>query len=162
MPVRSDVHGHAGAGNGAGHGAATRVLLVEDDEIVRPLLVTWLAETGIDVTSAESGASAIRLIEDDDGFDILITDLRMPGLDGVAVGECWRRHFPDRPVIYATGFVQDLFPGSVVREHTALLAKPFRFSALLDLVLRLTSGATVVMGAFERATLSRRLAGALS
>jgi CheY-like chemotaxis protein len=68
--------------------AALRVLLVEDEGLIRLLTAEVLHEEGFEVVEAWNGVEAIRLLDGPDGFDVLFTDVRMPGtLDGIDVAD---------------------------------------------------------------------------
>jgi CheY-like chemotaxis protein len=83
---------------------AMRVLLVEDEYLIRLWLADCLREAGFDVTEAENGDRALALLDIAEGFDLLITDLHMPGrADGNAVAAGAKLRYPGLPVIYATG-----------------------------------------------------------
>ena len=64
-----------------------RVLVVEDEELIRLILAEVLADEGYQVVEAGTGDEAVRLIDGPDGFHAVITDIHMPGTrDGIAVG----------------------------------------------------------------------------
>jgi DNA-binding response OmpR family regulator len=79
-----------------------RILLVDDEASIRLTLGALLERTGYDVTSAESGEQAVQLFERQP-FDLLLTDLRMPGIDGMQVVAAARQRQPDVAVIVLTG-----------------------------------------------------------
>lgn len=119
-----------------------KALVVEDEFLVRDLVVEELTSTGVEVTEASSGEEALRILADGLAFDILITDIRLGGdVDGWQVAEAVRAVSPTMPVIYVSGFSQTQrpVPGSVFH------AKPFRLCAIVADVLKLTaaSGARV-------------------
>ena len=72
---------------------APHVLFVDDEAALRSLMASRLEERGFDVVEAESGDQAIEYL-DRFAFDVVITDLRMPGMDGMAVIEDQRRLGP--------------------------------------------------------------------
>ena len=82
-----------------------RVLLVEDDAGVRQVIRRVLARAGLQVVEAPSGDAAAALMEADKGFDMLVTDVRMPGTcDGVSLALDWRQQVPGRPVLFVSGY----------------------------------------------------------
>lgn len=81
----------------------SRVLVVDDEEIARKNLVHILEKEDLDVVTAPDGQRAMALL-DSSTFDIVITDLRMPGLDGMALLEGTKARHPDTGVIVVTGF----------------------------------------------------------
>jgi CheY-like chemotaxis protein len=81
-----------------------RILVVEDDPLIREFVVEALREDGHQVIHAANGEEALawcrRLVA-----DVLVTDIRLPGkIDGWQIAERCREHDPNLPVIYATGF----------------------------------------------------------
>jgi DNA-binding response OmpR family regulator len=103
------------------------VLLVEDSEDLALLLTRWLEVAGHNVTAASDGATGLALCQRAD-FDILISDIELPFSKGIAVAECSKALYPNRPVILLTalsprsnasdagGSVADLFLRKPVRR----------------------------------------------
>lgn len=79
-----------------------RILLVDDEANIRLTLGAMLTRAGYEVTTASSGAEAIALL-DEQTFDLLIVDLKMPGIDGMQVVAAARTRHPDTAVIILTG-----------------------------------------------------------
>jgi DNA-binding response OmpR family regulator len=79
-----------------------RILLVDDEASIRLTLGALLERTGYDVTSADGGEQAVQLLERQ-AFDLLLTDLKMPGIDGMQVVEAARQRQPDVAIIVLTG-----------------------------------------------------------
>jgi DNA-binding NtrC family response regulator len=79
-----------------------RILLVDDEASIRLTLGALLERTGYDVTSAESGEQAVQLLERQP-FDLLLTDLMMPGIDGMQVVAAARQRQPNVTAIVLTG-----------------------------------------------------------
>ena len=98
------------------------------------LIVDTLEDAGFDVMTARSGDEALRFIEKPDHFDILITDINMPGADGLAVARGARARNPDLPVLFVSGRIDLLRQSSSVPVPHRYLAKPFSLSALSLLV----------------------------
>lgn len=80
-----------------------KILLVDDETIVRDSLSEWLKEAGYDVTSAEDGYRAIQIIKDRPA-DVLVVDLKMPGLDGIEVLKEVKKIAPETKVIIITAY----------------------------------------------------------
>src|SRR5262245_42740107 len=80
----------------------SRILLVDDEASIRLTLGALLQRTGYEVTSADGGEQAVQLLERQ-GFDLLLTDLKMPGMDGMQVVAAARQRQPDVVVIVLTG-----------------------------------------------------------
>lgn len=99
------------------------VLVVEDDHLIREMIVSVLMDSGFKVIEAESGDVAIAALADLKEVDALLTDIRMPGAaDGWTVAERFCEAHPGLPVVYVSGYITDpmrLVPGSV------FLRKPY-------------------------------------
>jgi excisionase family DNA binding protein len=108
-----------------------RVLVVDDEASIRDLLAKTLALAEYDVDLAQDGRTALerlRIVP----YDLLITDLKMPGVDGLAVIREARRMKPDIPVIIITGFSTEASAIEAVNLGVAgYLTKPFRVPRVL-------------------------------
>jgi CheY-like chemotaxis protein len=118
--------------------APPRVLLVDDDAAVREIVSELVASWGYACEAAADGAAGVARFEEG-GWDLVITDLAMPGMSGWEVADAIRRRSPATPVILITGLSD---PG-VARRARALglpvVAKPFdaeRLHAVIAVVLR--------------------------
>lgn len=120
-----------------------RVLLVEDEVLVRELLAEVLSEAGYGVVEAGTGDEAAALIESRDdrgGFDVLLTGIAMPGrLDGVAVARRARGLRPDVPVVFVSGRPDEGAWTRRLGQPCLFIPKPFRLSSVLDAVHRLAA-----------------------
>ncbi|KAA2211247.1 PAS domain S-box protein [Teichococcus oryzae] len=107
-----------------------KVLLVDDEAALRIPAAEWLREHGYQVLEASNGPAALRLLEDGNGIDLLITDVGLPnGMNGRQVAEAVREHVPGVPVLFITGYAATpLPPGSKV------IGKPFQLSVLVERV----------------------------
>ena len=85
------------------HPPAVRVLVVDDDSGMRVMLADHLASMALSVSSARSGDDALELFHSQ-AFDIVITDLVMPGVDGMAVLQAARESNPGTHVVVMTGY----------------------------------------------------------
>jgi DNA-binding NtrC family response regulator len=114
-----------------------RVLVVEDDPLIRELLVEALREQGYDVIHADNGEQALAWCGRR-AADVLVTDIRLPGkVDGWQIAERCRQHDPDLAVIYATGF-SPIAPRPV--PGSLMLQKPFHPEQIVNAVKELTEG----------------------
>jgi DNA-binding response OmpR family regulator len=107
-----------------------RILLAEDDARVRAFVVEELELAGGSVTQAEDGAEALCLLQSAE-YDLLVTDVRMPRLDGWTLAERARSLWSDLPVLYVSAW-SDLTPRPVTGAE--LLNKPFRPTELIQRV----------------------------
>jgi CheY-like chemotaxis protein len=113
-----------------------KVLVVEDEWLVRELIVGELLDAGFDVVEAESGEAALARYHEHNP-DVLFTDIRLPGqIDGWDVAEHCRASNSDLPVVYATGYSPTehrLVPGAV------LISKPYTCARVIGVIKRVMS-----------------------
>ncbi|HET8996190.1 MAG TPA: PAS-domain containing protein [Acetobacteraceae bacterium] len=102
------------------------VLLVEDEPAVRETIAGMLTSLGFTALAAEDAAAALRLVESGRGFDLLLADLVMPGMDGVQLAGLVRARRPSLPVVLITGYSDD----RRVSGERWVLSKPFLASRL--------------------------------
>jgi CheY-like chemotaxis protein len=82
-----------------------RILIAEDDEPVRALVARALVEDGHDVVTAPDGAAALETLGRENGrFDVLLTDIKMPLMDGIALALATARDHPDITILLMTGY----------------------------------------------------------
>jgi DNA-binding NtrC family response regulator len=109
-----------------------KVLLVEDEEIIAVTLADDLREHGHDVTHTADGADAVRILEDS-VFDCVITDVRLPGADGIAVLRAAKRARPDTEVLVMTAFATVESAVDAMREGADdYIQKPFLNQTLIE------------------------------
>ena len=124
-------------------GQPVRVLIVDDEPTVVRLVERILREAGCDTATAFSGPEALT-IADQRQFDLLLTDVIMPEMRGYELAARLQYRQPDLPVLYLTGYSDDLFQEKVhLWQHEAYLEKPCSVQGLLEAVsLVLASGAS--------------------
>lgn len=107
-----------------------RILVVEDDLFVREMTVTELEDAGHEVTEAATGGQALRLLQAEIALDVLMTDIRMPEANGWEVAKAYRERFPNLPVLYVTGYAEQMqpVPGGII------LSKPYKMSQVIGLL----------------------------
>jgi two-component system, cell cycle response regulator CpdR len=82
-----------------------RILIAEDDESVRGLVARALLENGHDVVTAADGGAALETLTRERGrFDLLLTDVKMPVMDGIALALAAARDHPDMAILLMTGY----------------------------------------------------------
>jgi len=106
------------------------LLFVDDEPALRALMAERLTDHGFDVVEAESGERALELLHQF-AFDVVITDLRMPGMDGTQVIESARQRYPGIIAIVITGYgtVKDAVE-AIKRGASDFITKPFQFDEL--------------------------------
>ena len=108
-----------------------KILLIDDEEHLLANLCYFLNYKNYDVTSASDGLEGLELIENDQPrFDLIITDIIMPRINGISLISIIKKKFPDMPVIAITGWGE--YPGEFALECHAdtVLSKPFELSEL--------------------------------
>jgi excisionase family DNA binding protein len=124
-----------GDGRGALHERA-RVLVVDDELPVRELLNKTLTMSNYDVDTAADGSAALERLRDSE-YDLLITDLKMPGLDGLSVIREVRRERPEIPVIIITSYSTEANAIEAINLGVAgYITKPFRLPRILAAAAR--------------------------
>jgi CheY-like chemotaxis protein len=106
--------------------SATLLLLVEDDEAVRPILEDALREGGFELEIADNGSDALAILESHkDTLHGLITDINLGhGPDGWEIARRGREFIPTLPVVYMSGAAGQEWPSKGV-PHSTFVAKPF-------------------------------------
>src|SRR4051794_26399284 len=103
----------------------TRVLVVDDEEIVRESLSSWLQQDGHEVEVAPDGPSAVALMHER-SYGIVLVDLKMPGMDGLQVLDEVRRLLPEAQVVLMTAYASvDTAVAAIKRGAYDYLVKPF-------------------------------------
>ncbi len=112
------------------------VLVVEDDLTVRAGIRRLLEHEGYTVLEAENGAAALQVLEGPaaESVSMVLTDLRMPVMDGRQLAAALARRRPSMPIVFMSGFTAQLMDLRLVSPHLAFLAKPFRNDDLLAAV----------------------------
>ncbi len=110
------------------------LLFIDDEPALRELMAERLTDKGFEVVACENGEKAIELL-DRFAFDILVTDLRMPGVDGIRVIEAARERYPGIVAIVITGYgtVKDAVD-AIKRGASDFIAKPFQFEELMHVL----------------------------
>ncbi len=108
-----------------------RVLLVEDEDVVRSFAVRALKRQGYEVLEASSGVEALEVMEAQEGkIDIVVSDVVMPEMDGPTLLKELRKKNPDLKIIFVSGYPNDAFKESLGEDEFAFLPKPFSLSQL--------------------------------
>jgi CheY-like chemotaxis protein len=108
------------------------VLVVEDEPLVREMIVEELTDLGFHVLEADTGEAGLAVLQDTQPVDVLFTDIRLPGaIDGWHLARAGRAHCPHLEVVYATGYTVERslqLPGSV------FVTKPYRPSVIAETI----------------------------
>ena len=109
----------------------TRILLAEDDQVMREYLTRALEKSGYSVVAVDRGTAALPLIEAE-RFDLLLSDIVMPEMDGIELAQRASEIAPDMRIMFITGFAAVTLKAGKQVPQARVLSKPFH---LLDLVL---------------------------
>jgi CheY-like chemotaxis protein len=111
------------------------LLIVDDEEILRDAMVFDFTRKGFTVLSADSGVTAFNLIQANH-VDLVLSDMRMPGGDGLSLLEQIKMHDPGMPmVIFITGFAEVTEKDCIAKGAKTVLAKPFDRKVLMAAVM---------------------------
>jgi len=113
-----------------------RILIADDEESMRLLVGRAIAMDGHEIVTAEDGAEALEILTEQSGaFDLLLTDIKMPVMDGIALALATARDFPELTILLMTGYAdqRERAQGLDAIIHD-VIAKPFTVAALRDTV----------------------------
>ena len=111
------------------------ILVAEDDERIRGLLIAVLGDHGYEVIVANNGAEALEIVRGNGkNIDLLLTDVVMPEMGGPKLADELEAHNPGLKVVFMSGYSEQIVNESLTTEHRVFLEKPFSLAALLDCV----------------------------
>jgi CheY-like chemotaxis protein len=106
-------------------------LVVEDEALVRLLIVDVLAELGYKALEAADGPSGLRILQSPQRIDLLITDIGLPGLNGRQVADAARLQRPDLKILFMTGYAENAaINNGILSPGMQMITKPFAMDAL--------------------------------
>jgi PAS domain S-box-containing protein len=109
--------------------SAAKILIVEDEEMVRRATAEFLQVSGFEVLTAADGVQGLKVMDEHAKVDLVITDIVMPRMKGSEMAAELRRKHPDLPILFVTGYTQ--IPVELARfEGAAILHKPFALAEL--------------------------------
>ncbi len=111
----------------------TSVLLVDDEPAIRSLFAMCLRRDGYFVVEAQDGEAALAAAEATGRIDVVVTDIKMPRMDGLKLADALRAVHPDMDVIFVSGYPLD---HGRLGPHTHLLNKPFLKDDLMQVLTR--------------------------
>jgi len=110
----------------------SRILIAEDEEVLRAMCARALATDGHHIATASDGGEALEILIRERGrFDLLVSDVRMPIMDGIALALAAARDFPDLTILLMTGYAdqRERAQGLDALVHD-VIAKPFSVAEL--------------------------------
>lgn len=119
---------------------SSRILVVEDEFLIRLTLVEALSDEGFDVAEAETGDLALPMLQSDTSIQVLLTDIQLPGiLDGRNLARRARETRPDLPVLFMTGRPDPAMEAAAT-PLDRYIAKPYTLSDICSAVRSLANG----------------------
>lgn len=119
-----------------------KILLAEDDKSMRDFLTIALTKAGHDVTARNNGLEALKELEANKNYDLLLTDIVMPGMDGIELSQMATSLCPKMKVMFITGFAAvALDENRASQKDTKVLSKPFHLKELVNQVETLLNAA---------------------
>jgi CheY-like chemotaxis protein len=110
-----------------------QILIIDDDVSIRHMLGRVLVGEGYGVVAAADGLAALQIVEHSE-IDLVLLDLKMPGMSGRETLKVLKAKWPELPVIVISAFSRQEFDSAA--EVSALLQKPLDFPTLLDTIKR--------------------------
>jgi CheY-like chemotaxis protein len=114
------------------------VLVVEDEPVVRELIVEVLEDLGYRALQAPDGPAGLRILQSQERVDLLVTDLGLPGLSGRQMADAGRLQRPDLKVLFITGYAETATASSgFLDPGMEMITKPFSVDALAECVRKM-------------------------
>jgi len=118
-----------------------KILVVDDDLSLLKTTSQLLESVGFEVVAVEDGFAALTRLGAE-SFNLVITDLRMPGMMGDELVKCIRKKWPGLPIIMITGFPKEMEKSGMAEDDVdALVLKPYAFKGLENIIRRLLKAA---------------------
>jgi CheY-like chemotaxis protein len=121
-----------------GRGKGERILVVEDNANVRAATVRRLRKLGYVVTEAESGTRAAEILRAGSPFELVFSDIVMPGISGFELAEWISENTPAIPILLASGFAEGI--GETATSGIRILRKPYTGTELAGVLRRILDG----------------------
>jgi len=133
-PTEED-HGCDASASESGPSASATVLVVEDDAVIRSLIVETLVDGGYRCLEAADGPAGLAILQSEAAIDLLVTDIGLPGLNGRQMADAARLRRSGLRVLFMTGYAENATLGSdYLGDGTELITKPFAIDAFIQRV----------------------------
>lgn len=106
------------------------VLLVEDEDMVRVVAERALTRAGYEVTACPGGEEGLAAIGEGKAFDLVVSDVVMPGMDGPAMVRAIREQLPEMPILFMSGYAEEQLRKDIDIPDMHFIAKPFSVAAI--------------------------------
>ena len=130
----ADPEAEPAAGRGRGGDGEGRILLVDDEAIVRESIAHMLGRAGFSVVEAANADEALNRLDSAGPFALMITDLAMPGRSGRELAALAQNRHPDLPVVFMSGYFNEMAAPGAAKSDDTFLSKPFSHEQLLHAV----------------------------
>jgi DNA-binding NtrC family response regulator len=110
------------------------VLLAEDEPMLRRVVHETLRRAGFIVIDAADGTAGLEILQSDSSIDVLLTDIKMPGLNGYQLAEAGLFLRPLMRVMLMTGYADEAIPDAIREASIPILRKPFNFDSLASTI----------------------------
>ena len=121
-----------------------RILIVDDELLIRDLLYDHFSSKNYQIATADSAEKAIEILEENEDFEVVLTDIKMPGMDGMELVELIRKSDSELPVIVMTGFPSmDSAIDALRKRVYDYVIKPFNINHLVEAKRSVTTLAKV-------------------
>jgi len=114
--------------------SAPKILIAEDEALLRLVAVEALRDAGYDVLEAGDGTEGLAVLNTAEHIDLLVTDIKMPGLNGYQLAEAGLRLRPQMKVVLMTGYSDEQVPEAIRCATIKIFHKPFNFDDLLAFI----------------------------
>ncbi|ANY19878.1 Blue-light-activated protein [Tsuneonella dongtanensis] len=131
MPARAPKAEAAPTGEWSGGG---KILLVEDEDMVRAVAERALTRAGYSVTACADGEEGLAAVANGGEFDIVVSDVVMPGMDGPAMARAIRKAKPALPILFMSGYAEEQLRNDIDIADMHFIAKPFSVQQISDKV----------------------------
>jgi DNA-binding response OmpR family regulator len=116
-----------------------RILIVDDEKFLRELMADILCRNGFDTVTLEDGVSVLNLLEEDQNFALVISDVQMPRMNGISLCREIRQRYPHIPVLMTSVHSSQSIIDNILREGADYLPRPFGAKHLLEMVQNILS-----------------------
>ena len=117
---------------------SAHILLVEDEDMVRAVAERALTRQGYTVVTAGEGEEALGLLgaqaDGEQQFDMIVSDVVMPNMDGPTMAKHVRKHYPDLPILFMSGYAEEQLRKSIDLDKVNFLPKPFSVAQIAEAV----------------------------
>lgn len=109
-----------------------RVLIADDEKLLRSLMTNILCHDGFETVAVEDGLQALKVLQEDPDFSLVISDIQMPRMDGMSLLRNIRQFYPHIPVLITSVHTSVSIMQTILQEGAEYLPRPFTARQLID------------------------------